>query len=656
MIVDTNYLVPAELQALQPAENISFWNWLDKYYQLDNQSSAVSGKYPRELVPYFKIVADWLDDNKVKQVIWRKAAQEGVTTFALAWLLRRQHQSPAPQILTMADEETVQRLNETRLQPALKSATCFDGVTFNLKQQEIRLSNGGSILMAWASSIARTASSSIRDTVIDEITKPGYSLQTTEGDSIDRILQRSITYPNRKALIMSTVTAEGDKMHQLEQQSDCVYYVHIPSPCCGVFQPLHFFPGGVYVDQHRQEQPAGYVCWDNDQPTTEKKARTALYKCGACGETFTNAEKNQALAHCIAVPNKEPDADSDTRFFSTWRILSPRDAGSLAAIVRGFLDAKDDPSKLQSYVNNVLAQYWTDRVAKPDDKLFESYRLDYAAGTVPADAVCLIASVDVQKRGFYFVIRAWTAEETSYKVEHGYLSTEEELNDLIFAKTWKLQDGQHMGVWRAGIDTGGAEKSTEAGNVSSTEWVYRWYLKNRARGVRIILTKGSSKPLPTLVKIGAPMMSLPNGKPIKNGLQVISIDTNKTKDLFFWRVAETAKPEPVCPCYTSKEEQLDYIKQLKSEEKRRDRKTNSTRWVQISADNHYLDCEQMQQALASRELYGGVVIIKKAITCGATRGSQPGQPPKKRRPQPSSSGNAGNPFGDGGNFWSNNNA
>ena len=91
-----------------------------------------------------------------------------------------------------------------------------------------------------------------------------------------------------------------------------------------------------------------------------------------------------------------------------------------------------------------------------------------------------------------------------------------------------------------------------------------------------------------------------------------------------------------------------------AEEKRRDRKTGLTHWVQIAANNHYLDCEQMQIALSSRELYGGVMVIKKPIICTRTNtntsaGTSPAQQPavtgkKKRKPQPQPGGGS-NPFG-----------
>ncbi|MEW6712973.1 MAG: terminase gpA endonuclease subunit, partial [Candidatus Riflebacteria bacterium] len=494
-------------------------------------------------------------------------------------------------------------MNETRLQPAIESATCFENIGIKFKQSEIRMSNGGSILMAWASSIAGTASDSVRDQIIDEITKPEYNLATREGESIDRIIQRAITFPNGKALVMSTVTIEGDKMYHRRQKAEAVHYIHIPCPACGAYQQLFFFPGRRYIDSGGKDQPGGCVVWDNNATTNEEKARSARYKCGHCDYLMTNSEKNKALARWICVPDRKQDPLSPRRFISTWRILSPRSPGDLSEIVRAFLDCKDDPQKFQSFVNNCLGEYWTDRVSKPDDNLFSSCQMNYETGNIPDEAIALTIGIDVQKRGFYYVVRGWTREETSFKIEHGYIRSEAELNELVFERTWRRIDGRYMGIWRAGIDTGGGKKANEEGEddneISSAEWVYRWYLKNRIRGVQIILTKGSSKELPTLIRIGAPIMRTSDGRSIKNGLQIVSIDTNKTKDLFFWRIAETKKEEPVCASYTSIDKQDDYFDHLKAEEKRRDRKTGKTRWVQIASNNHYLDCEQMQIALVS---------------------------------------------------------
>lgn len=647
-----------ERLAFKIPEQMSTWEWLSQHYVLDRRTSAVSGKYPVDLVPYFKVVADWLDSRKIRLVEWEKSAQEGVTTFGIGWLLKRQYESPGPQMLCMAVQATVERMNETRIQPAIEAAGCFKGIKVKYKQSEVRMSNGGSMLMTWASSIAGTASDSVRDQIVDEITKPEYSLSTKEGETVDRIIQRAITFPNGKALVMSTVTIEGDKMYKRRQSAEAIHYIQIPCPACGVYQQLFFFPGKKYVDSDGIEQPGGCVVWNNDAGSNEEKAKSARYKCGHCDYLMTSSEKNKALAKFICVPDRKQDPDSPRRFISTWRILSPRSPGDLSEIVRSFLDCKDDPQKFQSFVNNCLGEYWTDRVSKPDDNLFSACRWSHEAGFIPDDAVCLTIGIDVQKRGFWYVVRAWTREETSYKIEHGYIRTEAELDELVFLKAWPTVDGRYMGIWRAGIDTGGGKRAGEAGSeeteISSTDWVCRWYLKNRMRGVQIILTKGSSKELPTLIKIGAPMMKTSDGKSIKNGLQIVSIDTNKTKDLFFWRIAETKKSEPVCPSYTSADDQEDYFDQLKAEEKRRDRKTGKTKWVQIGKDNHYLDCEQMQIALASRELFGGVMVIRNPIICsGPERSVEKKKIVKKKKPQPT---NLTNPFGtdSGGGFWGGN--
>jgi phage terminase large subunit GpA-like protein len=641
-----SYLSETEIRVARPPANVSFWDWIGEYFQLDSQSSAVAGKYPRDLVPYFKVVADWLDNRKIKKVVWRKAAQEGATTFSLGFLLFRQYRLAGPQMLCLADADTAERMNETRIQPALKAAQCFDDVSFNMRQSEIKLSTGGSILMAWASSVARVASSSIRDMVLDEVTKPAYNLKTEEGDSIFRILQRAVTFPNRKALIMSTVTLEGDKLHQLEVKISPKHLIHLPCPHCGVYQPLFFFPT-PYVDIDGNEKLSGCVVWDNDQLTNDSKAMTAHYKCGECNNVWTTEEKNAALKFFKAVPDGPENPESDTKFLATWRILSPRDVGSLQSIVKEFLDAKDDPITLQGFYNNCLGLYWSDRVTKPTNKTFETYRQDYAAGTIPDAAVCLIASVDVQKRGFWYVIRAWSNDETSWKVEHGFCHTEAELNDLLFQKTWSREDGKYMAIWRVGIDTGGEKKELQDSEteMSSTMWVYRWYLKNRARGVQILPTKGASRPLPNIIRIKG--VKPRTKKTDRYEIPLVFIDTNKAKDLFFWRVLQSREEEPISPAYTSKEEQKDYFKQLKAEEKRRDRKTGTTKWVRTGTDNHYLDCEQMQQALASREAFGGVTIIKKPILSNQVKTAAT-KKKKAKKPQP---GNLSNPFGSSEIFW-----
>src|SRR6056297_1833670 len=96
-------------------------------------------------------------------------------------------------------------------------------------------------------------------------------------------------------------------------------------------------------------------------------------------------------------------------------------------------------------------------------------------------------------------------------------------------------DGAGLRIWRAGFDTGGGKYQEE---MSSAEEVYFWILNNRGRGCQIWPTKGASRPLANKLSVGKALERAPSGKAIPGGIQIISLDTNKLKDLYHFRVGK----------------------------------------------------------------------------------------------------------------------
>lgn len=601
----------AEIQIWEPPKEISFWDWLPENFVLSREYSEVVGPFPRELVPAFKQIADWLDSEDVREVIVRKPTQIGLTTFIIAWFVYRQRK-PHPAIFCMADQDTTEEMSLQRFGPAFENAKDFEKISVKALKKTVSLSTGGQIKMAWASSIARLASTSAATYAADEITKPGYLLNTNEGDTVGRLRQRAKTFEHTgKGIITSTVTIEGDPMDELEEVADCIYTPHLPCPHCGSYQPLFFFPGEKYRDTDGVERPGGYVYWDNNLENKYQKAESAGYKCGECQQVWTNDQKNMAMTQHVVVPDREVMREGKTRFYLLWRIHEVRQAGSLGEIVLGFLDAKESgkPDQMQTFYNNVLSLYWKDIVKEQTDESVRQSVIEYDPQRVPDEAFALLCTVDVQKYGFWYCVRAWANSETSWKIEHGFVHTENELNHVLFEKTWPSKYGP-MRLWRIGIDTGGGV--LDGHEESSTEWVYLWYFRNLRRGPTIVLFKGSSIRLSQEIKIGDPILMLPSGKKLPQALRLVLIDTDKTKNLFFWRIAQAKEETPITPAYVSHLEKDEYFKHLKSEQKIREKK--KTKWVQRGQQaNHLLDCEQMQMALSSRLLFGGVFLLREPV-------------------------------------------
>jgi phage terminase large subunit GpA-like protein len=119
-------------------------------------------------------------------------------------------------------------------------------------------------------------------------------------------------------------------------------------------------------------------------------------------------------------------------------------------------------------------------------------------------------------------------------------------------------------------------------------WVFQVWSDNdswrRIAGFRFALPS-----LATKVRVGCPINKTPSGKPIPEGLQIISLDTNQIKDMVHYRLSPAAEQCPMA-AYLHKETGQDYARHILAEEKRRDEK-DIDRWVKTRQRNDLFDCE-----------------------------------------------------------------
>lgn len=620
---------PAELQVFSPPSSTPTAEWAETNRELSTLTSASSGRYSLAQVPFFRPILDALDNQNVERVIVCKSTQIGGTEMVVSWLGRIAAEDPGPAMVVLADEDTANEICERRLQPMFRSTECLNRLIIPAKfgQSQVILRNNFSLTMAWASSIARTASRPIRYLAMDEVNKPGYSLAGAEGDPIGRVTQRTETFPNRKIVLLSTPTTQGDNLDREMQAADELYDWHVPCPLCGAFQPMRFRPGWKYTDESGTQHESGGVVWD-DKPEANAAAETARYQCGECRGLWTTAQKNAAVGLGRMVPRLRKTAKPRRVGFYISRVISLFPGGRLDSLVLDFLQSKGEPMKLQSFINNSLGEHWADKIVSSSAEEILSAKCDLQPWEWPQEAMVPVAFVDVQKTGFWYCIRAWARDMRSWLLGYGFIPTWDDLNRLVFDSRF---GPQNLPLWRVGIDTGG---STRDDGSSSTEEVYWWIVRNIGRGTQLFPCKGASTTLAGKVHIGKPIETTPSGKPLRMGISIVSIDTDKCKEEYHWRLS-LAKDHAPQAAYLHSGTGMDYARQIMAEEKQRNRR-GQLEWVKVRSDNHLLDCEAGQMAMVSPELLGGLLMLPNAPAIV--------QPPQVPRPRPVIDHSRENPF------------
>jgi phage terminase large subunit GpA-like protein len=617
------YLFPAEIEAIKPPPAMSVRAWVEAHRVLP-RGSAEPGPKRISRTPAVAIVYDWFEDYTIREATIQKPAQCGLTDAIVDLILWISENDPAPTALFLADEKTAAKLMKFRIKPALealgKVRISSDNRDKDLTKFECTLTNGFYLVVSWGSSVAQTASTSYKYVFADEINKGGYDVAKDEGNTLGRIRERMETYPDSKFFKFSTPTLDDGRVTKELQSADVVYDFCVPCKDCGAMQPLNF----------------DGVVWDGGSKATRHQIEeTARYKCRECGSLWTNIEKNAALERGQFLPRSVVEKPRHVAL-QIHRLGSLFKGGKLAEMISRWIKANDEgPSELQNVVNSIFGEPWIPRIsASQGDAQAQvaACRNGLAQLQLPEDTAALVAAIDVQMQGFWYCIRAVCSDGATHNIDHGYLNSWEEVDNIVF-------DRQIQGrkIWRCLIDTGGGKD--EGAHISRTEEVYLWLRANAGRGVQIFGTKGSSRSMATKIRIGAPIEKTPSGKPIPGGLRIVQINTDVLKDALWFKIERTNEsPELPGNWWIHRDTEQGYLKQICAEEKRRDRK-GGTSWHRTNKDNHYLDIETLILAAVDPEFWGGIRAVTRGNHRKPAAASQASKPANmQRRPNPYTEG------------------
>lgn len=629
-----------ESLSFKPPEKISTEEWGKKNRELSILTSAKPGPWSMAQIPFFRPVLEALDDEDIETVVIQKATQIAGTESVLTWAGKVAHQDPGPMMIVFADEDTAKETCKKRIMPLFRSSSALSKLIIEAEfgQESIMLKNGFSLIMAWASSIARTASRPIRYLILDEITKPGFGKTQAEGSVINRILQRTETFPNKKIVMLSSVTVAGDNMDKEIGRCNAQYEWCVPCPYCGDLQPLRFT--GKEIEIEGQKRKSGEVVYEKNS------AGTARYKCASCFSPWTNAEKNNAVQKGTALSREKITGKIKSKGFHIPRTISLFPGGNLETLSANYIDAKDDILELQSFINNSLAEHWTHVVKDTTDLPIAARKCDIPRKVCPAGTLCLTAGFDMQKYSFWYSVWAHKYVDMalhSYMIWDGEIETFDQIRQIVYDETFEVQGGGLKRIWRAGLDTGGGV-GTEEDGWSRTSEAYDFL--RRAGHNTIFGTKGDSKARDTAVWFSI-IDRMPGkvGAKIPGGITLYHLDTCKIKDLFFSRVIQG--DDGAAPIHFHSKTSEEYFKQVLSEEKTRDRVTGKYGWVKKNQrDNHQLDTAVINQALINDGFRGGIRLYYRAIKHQEQQQTaQLAQEPEKKQTE--------NPFTKGGNSGDN---
>lgn len=628
-----------EFLALKPRERLNPSEWSEKYIYLGAYAEE-KGPFRLRRTPHAGPILDCFVDPVIEEVVFQKPAQIAGTTIMLIAAAYYTHQEPCPIGVVLADADTAGFMCSERFKPLYDDSPELEKIKGDLwVGSEIKTLTGAYVTFLWASSVMKLGSKSLRVMLLDEIDKPGWSLKSKEASGLSLAGERKETFYRFKLFKTSTPTLDTGNIAREIASCDVVYDWHVACPYCGQRQPLRWskkystgLKKGKYRDENGKMRAVGMVVWDGGLNATEEQINAGGYRCGSCRKVWTNVEKNKAVENGKMVPRETPKDVCRKVGFHINRIYSLLGkSGDISKLIRAFVDAvkSGDPKNLQGFVNSTLAEEWKETLNKIEASEVLKAKCDLEPMVVPESAIALTCGIDVQKWGFWFTVWAWDTAGTSWLIDYGFIGQWADVEFLLFQKRYAVENkGITAGIWRAAIDTGGGNVYED--RASQTEQTYM-FLRNFGvgRSCRVWGTKGSSTSLPGYCKPGAVIDKTPSGKPLKMGLQLVLLDTDKLKDAIHYRLAQ-ARVQGVKAAYLHSHTGEDFAKHISAEEKRINDK-GVPEWVEVSSVNHLLDCTVMAHACAEPDFFGGVSALGRVV-------DQPQERPAPKKKQFARSG------------------
>ena len=473
----------------------------------------LQGPWRNEVTPYLAPIMDAMALPYVRTIIISAANQIGksevVHTF-VGWCIDH---NPGPVQYNYPDRLTGSENCKDRIIPMIESSPRLRGYLTGYDDDKtslrVKLSHMP-IYIGWAGSESRAENRPIKIMIFDETDL--YQTKANQTDYIDRGEKRCITYQHdHKIIKLSKPRFEHDPISMAllgkpdedppkAPEAQVVFDYYVKCPGCGEYH--------LMTDENIQweKEPDGKGGARDPDPERMESQNLAWYDPPCCGMLWNDNLRNRAALDGEMQSRRRDQGEKVEGGIEMFKYLDkhrPRKIGfnlpswissfmGLSKVAAAKIRAMADPKKEQDYENAHRARAYRKVAIVTNKEKILSAKCALPAQTVPDDALALTCGIDVQKRGFWFAVRAWAFDYTSWLIHYGTIPLWEDVEELLFKTLYPSEDGaRHYRVFRAAVDTGGGEGE---GSLSMTEETYWWIRRNGiGRGCRVWGTKGAQQ-------------------------------------------------------------------------------------------------------------------------------------------------------------------
>lgn len=545
------------------------------------------------VTPYLREPLDLLsNDSEVNEVAVMKSAQSGFTTLLMIAIGHTIDREPCDMLVVQPTDSALTDFNSQKLGRAIDKST-ERGHAWGRKVRPQTARSGtasttyekkfgdNSLVLAISNSSADLSSKTVKKVFLDEVDRypddvdgQGSPIQLAAGRQ--KMFQASGTW---KRLYISTPTIKGASEIELRYLAGDQRKWHVVCPQCAGKFVFEFGPNFKF--ERSFPYKAHYVAPCCGRPIEgfekDELVRSAEERGGGWIATATGAGRYPSY-HFSGLCSP----------FASWD-----------AIAQEFVEAGDDAEKLKPFYNLTLGYTFEVKGDAPDHLLLMARREEYTRAHVPPGALLLTIMADVQMRGIYYEVVAWTPDRRAYVIEADYLDGATTDHDegafkelsLVYHRSWPDAHGNRWRPDEFGVDSG-----------YRSHVVYTWTRGHPGTKALKGVDGWNVPALGTAVDVDIDY----RGRKIKGGAKLRSVGTWPLKGVFYTNVALERKADgvsllpPAGYCHFATWLDENYFLQLTSEYladevyRGRPRKV----WKQRRVDNHFLDCRIGNQALA----------------------------------------------------------
>ncbi len=469
------------IKFFSPPPAIRVSEWAERNRILSRESSAEPGKWRNDRAPYQVEIMDAVNDPEVETIVAMTCSQVGKNEIINNILGYFIDIDPCPILLIEPTLAMAEDYSKRRIAPLIRDTKVLREKISDVKSRDSNntiLSKafpGGSLVIIGANSPGELSSKPIRIVIADETDRFPLSAGT-EGDPMELADKRTITFPNRKKVRVSTPGLKGVSRIEDEYQKGTREKWKKECPHCGAFVYINI-QGIKY--QYERDDKGNYSVWD------------IVFQCPCCFEEFNEFTwKNQPGTWIADNP-----LASKARSFHLNAFVSPW--WFWEDIIKLWLQVKSDSEQKKVFTNTVLGESWEEKGDIETEDILMKRREDYEAD-IPEGVLILTCGVDVQGDRLEYEIVGWGRGEESWGVLRGFILSDPELPetwdklDEVLDMKFNFANGYSRHIACTFIDSGG----------HSTSAVYKYCKKKQARGKYVFAIKGMGGPgYPLIYKV-----------------------------------------------------------------------------------------------------------------------------------------------------------